>query len=252
MGDTMIYGRHSVDTALSRAPVCVREVFATDEALQDAKFAAKVARAKRVTPLDPKRLPEGVPAHAGHQGLVAAIDVEALFVSLDTALAGTPLTPKHSLMVLGEVQDPQNVGAIIRSAAAFGVAGVILPRHRQSPITGAVAKASAGAVFSVPLVSVTNVNSTLSRLKRAGYWVYGLSHEVSTTLYDESFTKPSVFVFGNEGDGIRKKTQEHCDQLLSIPIHPQAESLNVSVAAAVTLSTWRMQHRFKSSESMLS
>jgi 23S rRNA (guanosine2251-2'-O)-methyltransferase len=143
---------------------------------------------------------------------------------------------------LGEVQDPHNVGAVVRSAAAFGLRGVLIPKHRQAGVTGTVVKVSAGMAFKIPLVEVANANRTIEDLKKMGFFIYGLDGEGDVALPLEDFSKPSVFVLGNEGEGMREKTKEHCDSILSIPIHGRAESLNASASAAVVFYAWSSQH----------
>ena len=150
--------------------------------------------------------------------------------------------PTTALLVLGEVQDPHNVGAVIRSAAAFGLAGILIPPHNQAPVTGTVVKVSAGMAFRIPLVTIPNVNTVLRDLQADGFWVYGLEGAGTTTTITEKYSRPSVFVLGNEGEGLREKTKELCDELLSIPIHPRCESLNAAAATAVVLAGWSAQH----------
>ena len=145
------------------------------------------------------------------------------------------------------------MGAIIRSAAAFGISAVLIPEHNQAPVTGTVVKASAGMVFRIPLVSIGNVNQAIMILKEKGFWIYGLAqHQIrfgaglaaegTNTPGSEVFDTPSAFVIGNEGGGIREKTLEACDVTLSIPIHSRTESLNASVAAAIVFYEWSRKH----------
>ena len=163
-------------------------------------------------------------------------------LELDAFLAGREVSPALSLVILGEVQDPHNVGAIIRSAAAFGASGVLIPERRQAPITPVVLSASAGAAWDIPLVSVGNVNQAIRTLKERGFWTYGLAGDGANPLGKERFDAPAAFVLGNEGEGLREKTREHCDIVLSIPQSTRVESLNVSNAAAVALYAWSAQH----------
>ncbi|MFZ2501025.1 MAG: RNA methyltransferase, partial [Minisyncoccia bacterium] len=144
--------------------------------------------------------------------------------------------------ILAEVQDPHNVGAIIRSAAAFGLAGVLIPEHHQAGISGTVVKTSAGMAFRIPLVSIGNVNNAIKVLKEKGFWVYGLAMDGTAALGAEAFDTPSAFIVGNEGVGIREKTLEHCDVTLNVPMHPRTESLNAAVSAAVVFYAWSAKH----------
>lgn len=239
---TYIYGTHAVTEALRKRPDVVHIVYVREDAIHDAKFAALARKAGEVRPIDESKLPGGISNDAVHQGLVAAIDTDKLLIPWKTFKSSLKPTSADALVMLGEVQDPHNVGAIIRSAAAFGAGAVLIPEHRQAPVTGTVIKVSAGMAFALPLVSVGNVNAALRDLKDAGYWVYGLASDGDTSLPEETFDKPSVFVVGNEGAGMRAKTREHCDTVLTIPMHPRAESLNASVSAAVVLYAWSAAH----------
>ncbi len=237
-----IYGKHALGEALAFAPHLVRKVYlastVNDLALRDALEKAKVS----VAPLGGGKNPGGVEEDAAHQGVIAEISLGGLVRRYEDFIKTLEPTPSKALVVLNEVQDPHNVGAIIRSAAAFGIGAVLIPPHNQAPVTGTVVKVSAGMAFRVPLVEIGNVNHTLEDLKKRGFWIYGLAGEGATSLSKEEFTQPAVFVLGNEGKGIREKTREHCDILLSIPMHPGCESLNVGAAAAVTLYAWSVQH----------
>lgn len=239
-----IYGRHAVLEALEKRPDVVTAVFVRDDISLDAAHKKMLQAVSRVEVFKGNNVPRGVDPRATHQGFIAEIDPQKLLVPFKTFKeelgevdAGT------SLVVLGEVQDPHNVGAIIRSAAAFGCRAVLLPEHRGCPVTGTVIKTSAGTAFNLPLVSVGNINNALRDLKDSGFWVYGLDGDGDVSLYEEQFTKPTAFVVGNEATGIRAKTHEACDTILSIPMSDRAESLNASVSAAVVLSHWsRARH----------
>ncbi len=158
-------------------------------------------------------------------------------------IASLAITPDTALVLLDELQDPQNVGAIIRSAAAFGLAGVLLPEHNQAPVTDAVISVSAGMAYQIPLVQIGNVNQTVRDLKERGFWIYGLEGSAGKNLSEEKFDAPAVFILGNESKGIREKTREHCDVLLRIPLHPRCDSLNVAASAAIALHAWSRQHQ---------
>ncbi len=238
----VIYGKHAVKEALMVRPDVVREVHLIDDE-QNSELFSLIKKAKIMSrELNPKKLPKGVPSDAVHQGVAAFIDTSKLVVSFDDFIESLEVTGDTALAILGEVQDPHNVGAIIRSAAAFGLAGVLIPEHRQAPVNGTVVKVSAGMAFRVPLVSIGNVNQTIKDLKEKGFWVYGLDGEATQSIADENFEKPSVFILGNEGSGIRLKTLEHCDIPLRIPMAGGAESLNASVAGAVVFYAWSSKH----------
>lgn len=236
----IIYGKHAVLEALKLRPDVVRVVYAQEdgEEIRSAVGKAPIF----IKPLNPKKLPAGVPSDAVHQGYAAEIDVSKLVVAYEDFIASREITPDTALVLLGEVQDPHNVGAIIRSAAAFGLSAVLLPEHRQAQISGTVIKVSVGTAFSIPLVHVGNANNAIRDLKDRGFWIYGLAGEAEQSIVAEGFEKPSVIVVGNEGEGIRKKTLEHCDIPLSIPLSPHAESLNASAAAAVAFYAWSAKH----------
>ncbi|MBI5754128.1 23S rRNA (guanosine(2251)-2'-O)-methyltransferase RlmB [Candidatus Peregrinibacteria bacterium] len=195
-----------------------------------------------VTDLSPKTMPHDIDLSAVHQGFIGLISPGKLLREYREFIDGLSVGPDTALVVLGELQDPQNVGAIIRSAAAFGIAGVLIPEHNQAPITGTVVKVSAGMAFRVPLVSIGNVNTTARDLKERGFWIYGLEGNAPKNIATEKFDAPAVFILGNEATGIRLKTRELCDILLSIPMNPGCESLNVSASAAVALYAWSTQH----------
>jgi 23S rRNA (guanosine2251-2'-O)-methyltransferase len=168
-----------------------------------------------------------------HQGVLAVV-APFRYRSIDELLAAEQGEPPFFLMLDG-VEDPQNLGAILRTADAAGVHGVFLPERRASPVTGTVARASAGAVDHVPLAQVTNVTRALDQMKRAGMWVYGLDLD-GDRMYDEvDYTGPVVLVAGAEGKGMSRLVREQCDVIVSIPLGGAVESLNVSVATALAL-----------------
>jgi 23S rRNA (guanosine2251-2'-O)-methyltransferase len=241
-GKIYMYGRHALMEAVLHAPSVIKKVFLSpdnrDKELRDLLTKNNIPTAE----LSPGQGGEIVGKDAAHQGVIALINPAPLLRSFDTFIRGLEVKPVIALAVLGEVQDPHNVGAIIRSAAAFGFAGVLIPEHNQAGITGAVIKASAGMAFRIPLVSIGNVNQTLKILKDKGFWVYGLDARGSNELNKEKFDAPAVFVVGNEGLGIREKTLESCDVVLKIPTHERTESLNAAVSAAVVMYAWSIHH----------
>lgn len=237
-----IYGKHALMEALRNTPHVVRKAFISPDS-RDAELRVLLERHQiPVTPLLAGKGKEMVGKDAMHQGVIGVIDPSSLLVPLDAFLRTLDLNKNPSVAVLGEVQDPHNVGAIIRSAAAFGLSGVLIPEHHQAGVTGAVVKTSAGMVFRIPLVTIGNVNNALKTLKEKGFWIYGLASEGATVLGTDTFNAPSAFVIGNEGSGIREKTLEACDITLSIPMHARTESLNAAVSAAVVFYEWSKKH----------
>lgn len=246
-----IYGKHALEEALTNMPHVVRKVFVSAEAYADEDFkkllkragiAPEILRAQR----EADRM---VGEETAHQGVVATIDAGAMLVDFadftrqfSQEWLRSPTSDKTMIVLLDELTDPHNVGAIIRSAAAFGAAGVLIPSHNQAPITGAVVKASAGMVFRVPLVSIGNVNQAVDALRELSFRTYGLAMDGTTVLGEEPFASPSLIVVGNEGKGIRQKTLERCDVRLRIPMDARAESLNASVSAAVVMYAWSARH----------
>lgn len=238
-----IYGKHAVAEALSYRSDIVTELY-LDLNFSDQKILKQLESLKLpVKPLNPKNPPRGISAKAPHQGVVAAIRAERLLVDYKQFRETLKATSDTALLILGEVQDPHNVGAVIRSAAAFGLGGVLIPPHNQAPVTGTVIKVSAGMAFRIPLVSISNVNAVARDLKERGFWLYGLDGVGTATTHTEKFDRPSVFILGNEGSGLRQKTKEVCDAIVSIPIHPRCESLNAAAAMAVVLASWSAQHQ---------
>jgi 23S rRNA (guanosine2251-2'-O)-methyltransferase len=192
---------------------------------------------------EPRQALDRAAASAAHQGVVAFGAVEK-YVTLDhTAQTGG----LH--VVLDGVEDPHNLGAIIRTAHAAGAAAVVIPERRAAPLTDVVAKAAAGALAWLPVVRVGNVNRALEDLKKSGYWIYGLD-ERGDRPYDRiEYTAPTAIVLGAEGRGLHEQVSKHCDFLVSIPMSGGIASLNVSVAAGVVLFEWRKSQAILHSES---
>lgn len=233
-----MYGKHALTEALLEKPDAIEKVFLKD---RDTELVALLN--KHHIPVQPlgSSVERNLRDDAVHQGVVALIDTKKIVLSERAFLETLNPTEHKALLLLDELNDPHNVGAVIRSAAAFGISGVLLPEHDQVQITGTVIKTSVGMAFRVPLVSIGNVNNTLRALKEKGYWVYGLTMD-GESLPQTRFDAPSVFVLGNEGRGIRAKTLELCDIKLSIPMEARCESLNAAQAATVALYAWYIQH----------
>ncbi len=238
---TYIYGKHAVEEAVKSKPKAIKEIL-LDPQMDDMKLRNLIkSSGVRTSAYMGKRI-KGVDDDANHQGVIAEVALDQLVISYQQFIDSLQVGPNTALVLFNEVQDPHNVGAVIRSAAAFGIAGILIPEHNQSPVTGAVVKVSAGMAFRIPLIQIGNENNTIRDLKKRGFWIYGLAGEGNNSLTTEKFDAPAVFVLGNESVGLREKTREACDVLLSIPMNPECESLNASAAMSVTLYAWSTQH----------
>ena len=173
---------------------------------------------------------------ATHQGVVAFGSAQH-YAELDQVIPRAKL-----LVVLDGVEDPHNLGAIIRTAQAAGASAVIVPDRRAAGLTETVAKASAGALEHLPVVRVGNINQTLEDLKKRNFWIYGLDERAGELYSQTEFSRPTVFVLGGEGQGLHELVKKHCDVLVRIPMAGAIASLNVSVAAGVVLFEWRRRH----------
>ena len=223
-----LWGKHAVAAALDNPDRRVLRAWATREAAARLQFPKDVA----VTLADAADLGRLVPHDAPHQGVV--VEVEALEEQwLDDLLNGAP--ERAILLVLDQVTDPHNVGAILRSAAAFGSLGIVTQDRHSPPESGVVAKAASGALERVPWVRVVNLARALEEVGNAGFWRIGLTGDAETELRDALGPPRVALVLGAEGAGLRPNTREHCDALASLPISDAVESLNVPNAAAVAL-----------------
>ena len=178
-----------------------------------------------------------------HQGVVADVAKRA-DVTLDDLARGTDGPPL--IVVLDEVEDPQNVGAILRTVDASGATGVVRQTRRAAALDGAAAKASAGAVNYVPVADVVNIARSLEELKKAGVWTVGLDADAEMSYYEWDLTLPTALVVGAEGHGLRRLVRERCDQVVSIPMLGHVGSLNVSAATAIVLYEAVRQRRSRS------
>ncbi len=169
-----------------------------------------------------------------HQGVVADVAPVA-YETLDDVLARCEGRPDALVMLLDQVEDPRNLGAILRTAEACGAHGVIIPKRRAAPMTSLVAKVSAGACFHLPPARVENLAQAMKTLQQAGFWLVGLDGEADIPLSRVKMVGPTVLVMGGEGKGLRPLVKRNCDVVARIPLSGQTPSLNVSVAAAMSL-----------------
>ncbi len=169
------------------------------------------------------------------QGIVAVV-ARRHTASVEDILARVAASKEPGfILVLDEIEDPHNLGALIRTAECAGVHGVVVPKHHSAPISAVTIKAAAGATEHLPVAEVTNISTTLDELKQAGYWVVGLETDGNKGYAGVDYRTPVIIVVGNEGKGIRRLVREHCDFVASIPVYGKIQSLNASVAGALVM-----------------
>ncbi|GAO40564.1 putative RNA methyltransferase [Sphingomonas changbaiensis NBRC 104936] len=226
-GRPRFWGRHAVSAALANPNRRAVKLWAT----RDAAARMELPSALPVTFADVADLGRLVPQDAPHQGLVLEVDpLEDVF--LDELLGQEGTRP---LLVLDQVTDPHNVGAILRSAAAFDALGIVTQDRHSPPESGALARAASGALEVVPWARVVNLARALEEMAEAGFWRIGLAGEAERTLQETLGSARIALVLGAEGEGLRHNTATHCDELARLPISSAIESLNVSNAAAIAL-----------------
>ena len=235
-----VVGRHPVREALEREPAQIGKVFLQQGLRSLSPFRRQAIRASvpvQDVPLARlNRMAAGVP----HQGVVA-VRAALSYVDLDVMLRGAApdldavRAKKPRLLVLDSIEDPRNYGALIRTAVAAGMAGIIVPTRRMAPLSAAVVKASAGTASRVPIARTKDLPASLYQMKERGYYVAGTSMRRGTSVWSVDWNRPMVFVIGSEGKGLRPKVAAECDFMVTIPMPGDVESLNVSVAAAVVL-----------------
>lgn len=241
----VVYGFHAVISRLRQQADSVQEIY-LDAARNDARSQDLVRLAEqhkvRILTVDAQRL-DGLSSHARHQGVVARVlaaprqhELEAIIEHAGAAAL---------LLVLDGVQDPHNLGACLRVADAFGVHAVIAPKDRAVGITPVVSKVACGAAETVPYFAVTNLARTLRELQEQRVWIVGADQQADTDLYDARLDGPLAWVVGAEGEGMRRLTREHCDELIRIPMSGAVESLNVSVASGICIAETCRQRRHK-------
>ena len=174
-----------------------------------------------------------VAGSAAHQGVVA-LGAEFKYADYDQIAGGGEL-----VVVLDGVEDPHNLGAIVRTAHAAGAAAILIPERRAAGLTEIVAKAAAGALEHLPVARVTNINRTLENLKKRGYWIYGVDERGTEDYNQVKWNNPAAIVLGAEGKGLHQQVRDGCDVLIRIPVAGKISSLNVSVAAGIVLFAWK-------------
>ena len=229
----LLSGIHPVAEALRAGNPIERVVIAQGAGGPRLQEIIDLARRANVpVRFEPRAALDKLANSSAHQGVVA-LGAARKYADLES-VAGSDL-----LVVLDGVEDPHNLGAIVRTAHAAGAGAIVIPERRAVGITDVVAKAAAGALEHLPVVRVTNINRTLEDLKRGGMWIYGLDERGAENYDRVDYAARSVFVLGSEGGGLHEQVRKHCDLLVRIPMAGKISSLNVSVATGVVLFEWR-------------
>ncbi len=236
-GEDLIYGRHPVLSALDGQRQLNR-VWVLPRLRYDARFHTRLNTAKAegavIDEVSGQRLDQ-LTQYANHQGIAAQMAAYTYLEVNELVEQALAHLDDPVLIAIDGITDPHNLGAIIRSAEALGAQGVIIPQRRAAGITSVVAKVAAGALETLSVARVVNLNQALEDLKTSGFWIYGLAASAQTALPDVKFTGPTVLVVGAEGEGLSLLTQHRCDQLVSIPLQGKTASLNASIATSMGL-----------------
>jgi len=247
-GDLWLYGTHAVSAALENPARQAKRLLVIENALEAIRPVVELATSDRrslaVETVGRAEIDALFPSDTVHQG-VALLTMPLNPPTLEDVLDDLG-TEEHALVViLDQAADPRNVGAVLRSAAAFGASALILPERHAPPESGALAKAASGALELIPLVRVTNIARTLDTLKTGGFWCIGLAPEGGRELSPPAQPSRVALVLGAEGGGLRRLTLERCDDAARIPLAGPIASLNLSAAAAIALFAYRTCVRTK-------
>ena len=231
-----IYGRHPIELALHNPKRQILEIYHMPDALKGLKIPGNIP----IRSVDRSFLDGLVGREATHQGIVAKClplpqqNWESWFKQIQT---DQPVV----VLILDQITDPHNIGAILRSGVAFDAAAVIVPESGTPDETGTLAKSASGALELIPYIRVPNLVRVMDFLKKQGFWCIGLDGYADKSITDTKLPDRCAFIMGSEGDGMRRLTRESCDYCVKLPMNPAIESLNVSNAAALTLYEFRRQ-----------
>jgi len=232
-----LYGIHPVLEALKKRPKAFHRLFLSHEkGREDYRHIVSIAKASRIpTASLPSKELSRLCSSEQHQGVVAEVESVSLLAIEELVTLWKKQDEKALFLILDSIHDPQNFGSLIRTSYCCGATGIIFPKDRSASITGAVAKASSGAVEHIPLCRVVNIAATVELLKREGVWIVGTAPEIKTNLYEFDFNLDVAVIIGAEGKGMRHLVTSKCDFCISIPMNGELDSLNASVAGAVVL-----------------
>lgn len=238
---TLIYGKHVIYEALLKRPETIERLI-IGNCSEKADFI-ELAKLKNipVQEFNKKTLPKDI-LEMAHQHVLAHIHTDRLVQDYKTFIEKQTISNDTAFLLVQKLHDTHNLGSLIRSAAAFGISGVLIPKDNQAPLSAGTLKASVGAIFEVPLVQIGNISNTLKDLKDRGFWTYDMVQDGKNPLNKEIFDTPAVFVVGNEHTGVQKNIQSICDIHLQIGMNPKCESLNAAISGAIAMQTWSTQH----------
>lgn len=234
-----IYGRNPIEEVLFDEPARVSKLFVRKTLKNDriSRILKQASEHKIPVSHVPGSKLHDLVGNVNDQGMVAETSVVG-YQDFGHWLEQVETKNNPAVLLLDEIKDPHNFGAILRSAAAANIAAVLIPKHRQAPVNAAVYKTSAGTAGKIPIVRVGNLNQSILKLKETGFWIVGIDQSADQILWELEADRALAFVIGSESSGIRQKTLEHCDYSFSIPMANGVESLNASVSAALVSYEW--------------
>lgn len=239
-----IYGRNPIQEALTNEGDQLEKIFVRDS-ISDAQLSTIFDLASQyripISHVPGSKLFELV-GNVNDQGVVA-LRSEISYTAFGEWLDTIDTSTYPAVLLMDEIEDSGNLGAMLRTAAAAGMSAVLVPKHRQAPVNATVYKTSAGTAGRIPIVRVGNLNKAIMKLKDEGFWIGGLDMDGDQQLWDLEVDRPLAFVIGNEGSGISQKTLEHCDYHYKIPMDNNVESLNASVSAGLICYEWRRKKK---------
>lgn len=243
-----IYGRKPIEEQLLHNHENILRIFFSDRVHsneEDIQQIKQFCKEKRI-PFNTVSL-KTISQHVGDvndQGIIALIK-KPYYADFQQWLDGLDTEKNHSVLILDHIEDTHNFGAILRTASAVGAAGVIIAKDRQAPVNATVFKTSAGEATKIPIIQVSNINQSITRLQEARFWVAAvdMAESKKDIIWNHTFDTPMAFVVGSEGRGVSQRTKEICDFTVSLPLENSVESLNVSVATACVLYEWKRQNQ---------
>ena len=244
MKKRIIYGVNPVIEAARGAPGSIEKILLASG--RKDRAAANVTEAARAGNIEVVRVSkkeiDSLTGTGKHQGVAAVMAAEFAYTDIDGLVSAWRASGERAFfLILDSVQDPGNLGSLVRGANAAGVHGVIISKHRGAPVTPAVEKASAGATAHTPIAAVTNITRAIELLKKEGVWIYGLAPGGTADIYSTDLTGDAALVVGGEGKGLKRLVRERCDHLVSIPMAGSIDSLNAAQAGAVAMFELRRQ-----------